>query len=150
MTDADIELQHIWLEVQAQRWHNIPRFLFSYYCYKHNHVSKMNKPCWETARNELPASNTVQTRKSSVIEPLVPEIAVVGLLKTLSKDGEMSFDTMVQTVQVFLHYVVISKQEQTKLKPNMPVSWYQEEVKPLKARFDLAGISVRELNTIEK
>lgn len=142
MTDADIELQHIWLEVQTQRWHNIPRFLFSYYCFKHNLVSKTNKPSWETARNELPASSTIQTRKDSVIEPLVPEDTVIGLLKTLSKDGEMSFDTMEQTLNKFLHYVVISKQEKTKLKPNMPASWYQEHDKSLVARFDLASISI--------
>ncbi|CAE6905727.1 hypothetical protein [Vibrio sp. B1FLJ16] len=143
MTDADIELQHIWLEVQAERWHNISRFLFSYYCYKHNHVSKTNKPCWETARNTLPASSAVQTCKNCVIEPLVPEDTVVGLLKALSKDGEMSFDAMAQTVQDFLYYVVITKQEQTKLKPHMPASWYQEGAKPLMSRFELAGISVR-------
>lgn len=142
MTDADIELQHIWLEVQAERWHNIPRFLFSYYCYKHNLVSKTNKPCWETARNELPASSTIQARKNSVIEPLVAEDTVVGLLKTQSKDGELSFDAVAKTLETFLHYVVISKQEQAKLTPNMPASWYQENEKPLKARFDLAGISV--------
>ncbi len=143
MTDADIELHHIWLEVQAERWHNIPRFLFSYYCYTNNHVSKTNRPCWETARNALPASSTISTRKNSVIEPLVPEDAVVGLLKALSKDGEMSFDTMAQTLKEFLHYVVISKQEQMKLKPNMPPSWYNESIKPVKARFDHAGISIR-------
>ncbi|WP_329351888.1 hypothetical protein [Vibrio natriegens] len=143
MTDADIELQHIWLEVQAERWHNIPRFLFSFYCYKHNLVSKTNKPSWETARNELPASSSVQTRKNSVIDPLVPEEAVVGLLKTLSKDGEMSFDAMAKTLDTFLHYVVVSKQEHAKLKPNMPASWYQGHEKLLMARFDLAGISIQ-------
>ncbi|MGP8304837.1 hypothetical protein [Vibrio sp. YIC-376] len=142
MTDADIELQHIWLEVQTQRWHNISRFLFSYYCFKHNLVSKTNKPCWETARKELPASTTIQTRKDSVVEPLVPEEAIIGLLKTLSKDEEISFDAMVQTLEAFLHYVVISKQEKEKLKPNMPAIWYQEIEKPLKARFELAGISI--------
>ncbi|MGY0615908.1 hypothetical protein [Vibrio sp. FJH11] len=143
MTDADIELQHIWLEVQTQRWHNIPRFLFSYYCFKHNLVSKTNKPCWETAREALPASTTIQTRKDSVVEPLVPEETIIGLLKTLSKDGEMSFETMEQTLNKFLHYVVISKQEQAKLKPNMPAIWYQNMDKPLMMRFELAGISIR-------
>ncbi len=142
MTDSDIELHHIWLEIQAERWHNIPRFLFSYYCYTYNHVSKTNKPCWESARNALPASSTVSSRKNSVIEPLVPEDAVVGLLKALSKNGEMSFAAMTQTLREFLHYVVISKQEQAKLKPTMPASWYQENAKPIKARFELAGISI--------
>ena len=83
MTDADIELQHLWLEVQTERWQNLPRFLFSYYCYKHNLVSKTNKVCWETARARLPASTSIKERKKAVVEPLVSEETVVGLLKTI-------------------------------------------------------------------
>ncbi|BFN31181.1 hypothetical protein VHTUMSATKI_13760 [Vibrio harveyi] len=111
MTDADIELQHLWLEVQAERWQNLSRFLFSYYCYKHNLVSKTNKVCWETARASLPCSKTITERKHAVIEPLIPEDTVVGLLKTISKDGDMSFEIMASTLDTFLRYVVINKQE---------------------------------------
>ncbi|WP_050937002.1 hypothetical protein [Vibrio harveyi] len=142
MTDADIELQHLWLEVQAERWQNLSRFLFSYYCYKHNLVSKTNKVCWETARASLPCSKTITERKYAVIEPLIPEDTVVGLLKTISKDGDMSFEIMASTLDTFLRYVVISKQEKSQLKPNMPASWYQLENKPLMARFELAGIVI--------
>ncbi|NOJ20970.1 hypothetical protein [Vibrio jasicida] len=142
MTDADIELQHLWLEVQTERWQNLSRFLFSYYCYKHNLVSKTNKVCWETARASLPCSKTITMRKHAVIEPLIPEDTVVGLLKTISKDGDMSFEIMASTLDTFLRYVVISKQEKTQLKPNMPASWYQQETKPLMARFELAGIVI--------
>ncbi|EDL69212.1 hypothetical protein [Vibrio campbellii] len=142
MTDADIELQHLWLEVQAERWQNLSRFLFSYYCYKHNLVSKTNKVCWETARASLPCSYTITELKHAVIEPLIPEDTVVGLLKTISKDGDMSFEMMKSTLDTFLRYVVISKQEKAQLKPNMPASWYQQESKPLMARFELAGIVI--------
>ncbi|PQJ46148.1 hypothetical protein BTO00_08555 [Vibrio campbellii] len=142
MTDADIELQHLWLEVQAKRWQNLSRFLFSYYCYKHNLVSKTNKVCWETARASLPCSTTITERKHKVIEPLIPEDTVVGLLKTISKDGDMSFEIMTSTLDTFLRYVVISKQEKAQLKPNMPASWYQQESKPLMARFEHAGIVI--------
>ncbi|AUW05164.1 hypothetical protein [Vibrio campbellii] len=142
MTDADIELQHLWLEVQAERWQNLSRFLFSYYCYKHNLVSKTNKVCWETARTSLPCSKTTTERKHAVIEPLIPEDTIVGLLKTISKDGDMSFEMMANTLDTFLRYVVISKQEKAQLKPNMPASWYQQESKPLMARFELAGIVI--------
>ncbi|WP_045387558.1 hypothetical protein [Vibrio rotiferianus] len=142
MTDADIELQHLWLEVQAERWQSLSRFLFSYYCYKHNLVSKTNKVCWETARALLPSSKTITERKHAVIEPLIPEDTVVGLLKTISKDGDMSFKMMATTLDTFLRYVVISKQEKAQLKPNMPASWYQLENKPLMARFELAGIVI--------
>ncbi|WP_051118704.1 hypothetical protein [Vibrio campbellii] len=142
MTDADIELQHLWLEVQAERWQNLSRFLFRYYCYKHNLVSKTNKVCWETARASLPCSKTITERKHAAIEPLIPEDAVVGLLKTISKDGDMSFEMMTSTLDTFLRYVVISKQEKNQLKPNMPANWYQQETKPLMARFELAGIVI--------
>lgn len=142
MTDADIELQHLWLEVQAERWQNLSRFLFSYYCYKHNLVSKTNKVCWETARASLPCSKTIYEHKHTVIEPLIPEDTVVGLLKTISKDGDMSFEMMTSTLDTFLRYVVISKQEKARLKPNMPAIWYQRESKPLMARFELAGIVI--------
>ncbi|CAH1547172.1 conserved hypothetical protein [Vibrio rotiferianus] len=142
MTDADIELQHLWLEVQAERWQNLSRFLFSYYCYKRNLVSKTNKVCWETARASLPFSKTITELKHAVIEPLIPEDTVVGLLKTISKDGDMSFEMMTNTLDMFLRYVVISKQEKAQLKPNMPASWYQQENKPLMARFELAGIVI--------
>jgi hypothetical protein len=142
MTDADIELQHLWLEVQAERWQNLSRFLFSYYCYKHNFVTKTNKVCWETARCSLPCSTSIGDRKHAVIEPLVPEETVVGLLKTISKDGDMSFEMMKSTLNTFLRYVVISKQEKAQLKPNMPASWYQQESKPLMARFELVGIVI--------
>lgn len=142
MTDADIELQHLWLEVQAERWQNLSRFLFSYYCYKNNLVSRTNKMCWETARALLPCSKRISERKHAVIEPLIPEDTVVGLLKTISKDGDMSFEMMTNTLDTFLRYVVISKQEKAQLKPNMPANWYQQEAKPLMTRFELAGIII--------
>ncbi|GAK15163.1 LOW QUALITY PROTEIN: hypothetical protein JCM19053_5051 [Vibrio sp. JCM 19053] len=144
MTDADIELQHLWLEVQAERWQNLPRFLFSYYCYKHNLVSKTNKVCWETARARLPASTSIKERKKAVLNPLVSEETVVGLLKSISKDGEMTFNVMVTTLNAFLHYVVISKEEKARLKPNMPASWYQRSNKSPLARFEQAGINLQE------
>ena len=142
MTDAEIELQHIWLEVQAERWQNLSRFFFSFYCYRLNLVSKSNKVCWETARAELPCSLSIQERKHAVIEPLVPEETIVGLLKTKTKDGEMSFDAMTSTLDEFLHYVVISKKEKAQLLSNMPASWYQQHHKPILARFEQANIVI--------
>ncbi|EDP60151.1 hypothetical protein [Vibrio sp. AND4] len=146
MTDADIELQHLWLEVQAERWQNLSRFLFSYFCYKHNLVSKTNKICWETARTLLPCSTSIDDRKHAVVEPLVPEESVVGLLKAISKDGEMSFEIMTSTLNTFLRYVVINKEEKARLKPNMPAVWYQQENKALMTRFEIAGIDILDTN----
>ncbi|MCV5231360.1 hypothetical protein OFC56_29815, partial [Escherichia coli] len=79
------------------------------------------------------------------IEPLVPEETVVGLLKAISKDGEMTFDVMTATLNAFLHYVVISKQEKLQLKPNMPASWYQQHHRSVFARFEQAGIEIQQI-----
>lgn len=54
----------------------------------------------------------------------------------------MSFEAMTSTLDTFLRYVVISKQEKARLKPNMPANWYQQEAKPLMARFELEGIVI--------
>lgn len=79
-----------------------------------------------------------------MVEPLVSEETVVGLLKAISKDGEMTFDVMVTTLNMFLHYVVISKEEKAQLKSNMPASWYQQSNKSPLARFEQAGIKLQE------
>ncbi|MGR5352520.1 hypothetical protein ACPV40_07200 [Vibrio alfacsensis] len=143
MTNADIELQHIWLEVQAQRWQSLSRFFLSYYCYTNNIVSKTNKVCWEIARATLPASTSIKTRNNTIIEPLVPEETIVGLLKAISKDGDMTFDAMTETLNAFLHYVVISKKEKTQLRQSMPTNWYQQQNKPVMMRFEQAGIVIQ-------
>lgn len=79
-----------------------------------------------------------------MVEPLVSEETVVGLLKSISKDGEMTFNVMVTTLNAFLHYVVISKEEKARLKPNMPASWYQRSNKSPLARFEQAGLKLQE------
>ena len=63
-------------------------------------------------------------------------------MRHATSDGDMSFEMMTNTLDTFLRYVVISKQEKAQLKPNMPASWYQQESKPLMARFELAGIVI--------
>ncbi|MDF2154665.1 hypothetical protein [Vibrio sp. CAU 1672] len=144
MNNADIELQHIWLEIQAQRWSNIGRFLFSYYCFLHGWVTKANKPCWETARRKLCASSTIQTRSQTLIEPLVPEDTVIGLLKSHSKSEPLSLIETQKILTQFLHYAVISKQEKQRLSVNMPAHWYHQDEKPLQTRFEQAGIVIKE------
>ncbi|KJY83313.1 hypothetical protein TW81_09980 [Vibrio galatheae] len=60
MTDLDLEFEHIYLEVKAERWQQIERFLFSYYCFREGLVTNNNKPDWETARKNATRSKKVQ------------------------------------------------------------------------------------------
>ncbi|MCQ6493050.1 hypothetical protein [Vibrio parahaemolyticus] len=70
---------------------------------------------------------------------------MVGFLKAISKDGEMSFYVMTATINAFFHYVVISNQEKLQLKPYMQSSWYQHHHWPLFARFEKSGLEIQQI-----
>lgn len=148
MYDSHIELQHILLEVKAERWHAIERFLFPYYCYQHQLLTRQGKPDWNLARDRLPRSVTLSHVAQCVIEPLVPEQSVVGILKSYWKDHEvLTLETLEQLLDRWLVYGVISKSERTKLKEAglenaMPREWYQDEQPSVEARFEKVGIKI--------
>ena len=142
MTDANLELQHLWLDIQHQRWQQLPRFFFSYFCYQHQYVDNKNKPCWETARQQLPSSLSASQRQGAIIEPLIPESVIVGLLKTQAKQSALCFEKMVDILEKHLHYVVISSEQKQRLSPTMPAMWYKKEPKTLLDRFEQAGIEL--------
>ena len=148
MYDEHFELQHILLEIKAERWHAIERFLFPYYCYRHRLVSRQGKPDWNLAREQLPHSSKVTRSKQSVIEPLVPEPSVVGLLKGFWKDNEnITLEQLECLLATWLEYVVISKEElkalkQAGLEKSMPSEWYQTDQPTIGARFDKVGIKI--------
>ncbi|HAS6382884.1 TPA: hypothetical protein RZA60_000064 [Vibrio vulnificus] len=148
MYDTHLELQHILLEVKAERWHAIERFLFPYYCYQHQLLTRQGKPDWLLAREKLPRSSSVITTKQCVIEPLVPEQRIVGLLKAHWKDHEqISLLSLTSLFEQWLHYAVITKDEQASLKEAglenaMPREWYHQEQPSVEARFEKVGIKI--------
>lgn len=147
MTDLELEFEHIYLEVRAERWQQIDRFLFSYFCFREGFVTKHGKPDWETARAKAPRSNQVQAIKQSALEPIVPLEVVVGEIKRYARDGLLTPTSLKRILDCLLHFVVITKQEQTTLKHaglmnNMPSTWYQCENKNPYARFDSVGIKI--------
>ncbi|WCP68291.1 hypothetical protein LYZ37_06105 [Vibrio tubiashii] len=145
MTDLDIEFEHIYLEVKAERWTQIERFLFSYYCYREGFVTSKNKPDWETARATAPRSSNVQDIRDSALEPVVPPAVVIGEIKRYWRDGELTPNSLRRILDSLLHYATISKQELTQLKKAglqnaMPACWYQSKERELFERFCVAHI----------
>lgn len=147
MNDLDLELEHIFLEVRAERWHQIERFLFSYYCYRCGYVTKQDKPDWESARKHAPRSQGFESIASSALEPIVPLAVVIGELKRYWRDGDLTLQRARRLLDSLLDYVVISKSELQTLKKAglqnaMPASWYQSEERDRLDRFSAVGISV--------
>ena len=61
MTNEEIELQHIQLELHNNRSQHLRHFIDQYYCYKNGYVSKNGKAKWEIWKCVLWAIFDVQT-----------------------------------------------------------------------------------------
>lgn len=147
MTDLELEFEHIYLEVKAERWHQIERFLFSYYCYRHDYVSKQGKPDWELARLRVTRSKSCTNLKESALEPIVPLSVVVGEIKRYWRDGELTPSNLRRLLDSLIDYVLISKAELQALKKAglqnaMPACWYKTEDKLLLARLSAVAIVI--------
>ncbi|EEX92042.1 hypothetical protein VIOR3934_01460 [Vibrio orientalis CIP 102891 = ATCC 33934] len=147
MTNLELEFEHIYLEVKAERWHQIERFLFSYYCYKHDYVSKQGKPDWELARQSVARSTRCKSLKESALEPVVPLSVVIGEIKRYWRDGELTPSNLRRLLDGLIDYVLISKAELQALKKAglqnaMPAYWYQQRTDSIYLRFQSVGIEL--------
>lgn len=151
MNETDIEFEHIMLEIQAERWPMVERFLLSYFCFSHGYVTKARKPDWQQARDCSPRSNNVLTVKHAELEPLVPLEAIIGELKRYQRDGELTPQSAKRILSCLLDYAVITKQEKQQLRQlglsqTMPASWYQSEHKEPYDRFTQAAIHLTKIS----
>lgn len=151
MTDLELEFEHIYLEVKAERWNQIDRFLFSYFCFKHGFITKLGKPDWEFARQNVPRSTKYTSLNHSALEPVVPLNVIVGEIKRYWRDGELTPNTLSRLLDSLLDYTAISKTELQALKKAglqnaMPASWYRSEEKDPHLRFNYVGITVEPLS----
>ncbi|EAS41540.1 hypothetical protein C9J48_11695 [Photobacterium profundum] len=131
----NIELQHIYLEVHAERFHYLRNFFESYYCYQHNLVTKKGKMDWEGIFQHAQRSKSardISNRKQLVREMTLPLPVLTGMLKVLVRDDEASIDNIQCLLDTHLSYVVITREEHLMLKKaglleRMPATYYQEK-----------------------
>ncbi|MDN3609774.1 hypothetical protein ACFFUP_11425 [Vibrio ostreicida] len=147
MTDLDIEFEHIFLEVKAERWHSIERFYFSYFCFRENYLTKKGKPDWELARQRCLRSSSLTIIKHAELEPLVPHDVITGEIKRYWRDGILTPRALRRILDNLLHYVTISKQELAELKKAglqkaMPACWYSSKTKKSNLRFKTLNICI--------
>ncbi|WP_231579395.1 hypothetical protein [Photobacterium iliopiscarium] len=95
--NASLELQHIYLEVYAERYSHLRTFLESYYCYQHGLVTKQGKPDWIQIFNvgkRTIAAHKIQERKLLVREMMLPLSVIMGHFKTLVRDDEATIENI--------------------------------------------------------
>ncbi|MGF1756240.1 hypothetical protein L4C33_21955 [Vibrio makurazakiensis] len=145
--DLYIELEHIFLEAKFERWKHIERFLFPYFCYRTGYVTKQGKPDWEFARQSVPKSTSTNDPKELVMIPLVPESSVIGEIKCIVRDDELSKEALSDVLDKLLTYCLITKTELAKMKKlgvekSMPAAWYQLAAKEPLDRLEFVGITL--------
>ncbi|GLT20017.1 hypothetical protein GCM10007938_38000 [Vibrio zhanjiangensis] len=147
MTDIDIELDHIFLEAQAQRWTCIERFLFSYFCFRENYLTSKGKPDWESARHNCMRSSRVTTIENGVLEPFVPHSVIIGEIKRHCRDGSLTRQALKRILNQLLDYALIAPQDKAALKAArlneaMPTDWYHSASRPVFQRLDTVNITL--------
>ena len=151
--NASLELQHIYLEVYAERYSHLRTFLESYYCYQHGLVTKQGKPDWIQIFNvgkRTIAAHKIQERKLLVREMMLPLSVIMGHFKTLVRDDEATIENIKMIIDEHLEYVIMTREEynalvKAGLKETMPIGYYQAidaHYCCINARFDVVGITL--------
>ncbi|NLS12687.1 hypothetical protein HGP28_07180 [Vibrio sp. SM6] len=141
LNDIEIEFEHIWREVQHQRWHALERFYFSFACYREGWLGKNGQPCWQSARENAPLSEALrdtlschpkassdaevgdnihsyvnrQSTKSAVLEPLIPYTALTGFIKQRVKQETVTRNDLQQILNANLRFMTITRAEKQRL-----------------------------------
>ena len=151
--NASLELQHIYLEVYAERYSHLRTFLESYYCYQLGLVTKQGKPDWIQIFNvgkRTIAAHKIQERKLLVREMMLPLSVIMGHFKTLVRDDEATIENIKMIIDEHLEYVIMTREEynalvKAGLKETMPIGYYQATDAHyccINARFDVVGITL--------
>ncbi|MDV5170027.1 hypothetical protein [Photobacterium rosenbergii] len=149
--NANLELQHIYLEVYSERYHSLKQYLEAYYCYRHNLVTRQGKPDWQQIFSFAKASKQAKqckARKDTIKELVLPLSVLTGMLKVLVRDDELTVEAIGTLLDENLDYVILSRNEwhslcELGLDNRMPPAFYQPDNPDYQdhmSRFNLAEI----------
>ncbi|MGF1725260.1 hypothetical protein [Photobacterium nomapromontoriensis] len=148
---ANLELQHIYLEAYSERYHSLRQYFESYYCYRHNLITRQSKPDWEQIFTVAPHSLEALScadRKQTVRELMLPLVVLIGKLKVLVRDEQLTLASIQALLDAELDYVILSRSQWQQLKKEgllerMPAAFYQPDspyYRDSLCRFTLANI----------
>lgn len=131
---ANLELQHIYLEVYAERFHYLRQYFEGYYCYRHQLVTRQGKADWEQIFDysvRSMAASQIKNRKQLVRELRLPLAVLTGKLKALVRDDELSLESIKRLLDSHLDYIILTREEFQQLKAagfhdRMPADYYQQ------------------------
>ena len=153
--NAEIEIEHIKLELINNRSEHLRHFVDQYYCYKNNYVNSKGRPAWNkiywSGIVSVQASQ-VKDKKEVVKEHVVPLKVITDLLIRHSKKNEINSKEIESILNKYLIFATITKKEDAnlrkeKLTSKMPDGFY-EKGSPLYgdllARYKVAKIELKQ------
>jgi len=150
--NAQIELEHIQIELRNGRSQHFRHFVDQYYCYKHGHVKSTGAAHWESIVWKGSVSRDARRlgdRKLVVKEHVVPLKVVREMLIDLSRTGKVTLEG-IALLDANVRFATISKDEDRILRSNglaskMPEGFYtlgHEWCGDLFARYKFVGIAM--------
>lgn len=152
--NAEIEIEHIKLELINNRSENFRHFVDQYYCYKNNYLTSKGRPAWNkiywSGIVSVKASLT-KDKKEVVKEHVVPLKVITDLLISDSEKYEISSSHIKSVLDKYLIFATITKEEDAilrmeKLTSKMPDVFYHKDhylYDDLFARYKVAGIELK-------
>lgn len=131
--NAHIELQHIELELRNGRTQHLRHFVDQYYCYRNNYVNSSGRANWEGMvwQGFVSAeAKKTSNRKEVVKEHVVPLRVITKILLDRSKLDDFNLQAIADTLDAFVIFGTISKQEdqllrEAKLTSKMPDGFWE-------------------------
>ncbi|MFT6908475.1 MAG: hypothetical protein ACJAS1_005177 [Oleiphilaceae bacterium] len=156
----EIELRHIKLELDNNRFQHLRHFVDQYYCYKNGYIKRTGTADWEKivwGENEAISEGATKTqdRKLVVKEHIVPLKRITEELKKLVVNSTTEIHHIQECIEKYLFYATISKEEDKKLRnlkltSKMPDEFddsSHELFQDIYARYKLAGINLVQTKT---
>lgn len=120
--NAQVELQHIKLELDSGRLQHMRHFVDQYYCYcmGGDHVTSSGRANWDhiwfTAVRSSAARELGQNRKSLVKEHVVPLKVVGQILEAQNRRHPLSLCDIGKILKRLTLFAIITKEEDKKLR----------------------------------
>lgn len=116
-----IELKHIRLELENNRYQHLRHFIDQYYCYMNGYANRNGKADWEKivwGVNETISVNAYATRnrKEVVKEHVIPLKRIITELKQLSLIKNQELETIKSCIDGLLLFATITKEEDRRLR----------------------------------
>jgi hypothetical protein len=123
--NAEIEIEHIKLELLNNRSEHLRHFVDQYYCYKNNYVNSKGRPVWNkiywSEIVSVKASHT-KDKKEVVKEHVVPLKVITDLLISYSNKNDIDSNQIKAILDKHLIFATITKEEDAELRKKKLVS----------------------------